>query len=273
MRDEVMGDERFVLLLDILGFKQLVAAEPLAAISAKVQRLLAECEEWASGETKFGFDTIHFSDTVLLYTQETGFYKEWFDDLVYIGSRICSAMFATGVPVRGALSYGSFLVEKSGRHQTFVGQALIDAHEAESNDKGFMGLKVTSPTWRRVYLGPTAPAGLHEMGVGIVQPDDTLLINFLTEFVDLDKRQLAFNVEHYFTHPGESDNPWIPVELEAFRFIREMANKYAATPNDRVGQKYVNTLEFFRRVFGPHLYEVTNAIADDYGTSQNRKTQ
>jgi hypothetical protein len=173
-------------------------------------------------------------------------------------------MFAVGIPVRGAMTYGSFHVEASGRHNIYIGQALIDAHEAEKNSGHTMGFRVTSPTWRRQYPAATALRGAEELGIGLVQGDDSLLVNFFTEFIGLDKRQLAHEAEHFFEYPGESDNPWLRTELQAFRFIRDTARGVRASPNDRVRKKYEVTVEFIRRVFGEHLFEVTSALADEY---------
>jgi hypothetical protein len=261
-----MDEGRFVLLLDILGFKHLVAKEPLPAIGGKIKGLLAECERWAAGRLPTGFDTILFSDTVLIYTKGTGFRHEWYDDLVFIGSRICCSMFAAGIPMRGAMSYGSFFVENSGRHQIYLGQALIHAHEAaEPRDQGrdFMGFKVTSATWRRRFPGPEAVC---KPGRGIVQHDDSLLINVFEEFQGDSAYATSSELEHYFSCRGESDDPWPQTELSAFRFIRDMERKHAAAcATHSVARKYANTIQFIRKSFGEHLYEVANALADDHG--------
>lgn len=255
------NEERFVLLLDILGFKKMVECKPLSEIAAKVGQILAECETWAPGGERFCFDTIHFSDTLIIYTQEPGFHAEWFDDLVYIGSRVCCAMFADGLPVRGALSYGSFLVQKTGRHQIYLGQALVDAHSAETKGE-FLGFKITDQAWHRRYKAHTAPQRIRELGIGIVQTDGSLLTNFFTEFIDHDRPRLAYKIEHFVEYPNESDNPWIPIELQAFHFITDAAKK-AEGKTDRVSIKYINTLRFIRELFGERLFDVTDAICSE----------
>jgi hypothetical protein len=264
----LMSEDRFVLLLDILGFKQLVATKSLHFIREKIEGLLDECESWAAGRSDTDFDTIHFSDTVLIYTRGTGAYKEWYDDMVFIGSRICSKMFADGLPVRGALSYGSFLVEESGRHKIYLGQALIDAHEtaepkSAGSDRDFMGFKVTPNTWRTIYPGLTNKDAFREFGWGVLQSDDTLWINFFQELQGDDPRQIAFEFEEDLRYPERTDNPWPIHELNAFRHIRSTANLYVRQPEHPIARKYLKTMSFIREVLGERLYETVDALADE----------
>jgi hypothetical protein len=257
------ADGRFVLLLDILGFKNLVRSAPVETILESVRRILEECDEWASGRNEFGFDAIHYSDTLLIYTQEPGFDATWFDDLIFIGSRLCCSMFAARIPVRAAMSYGPFVVERIGRHRAFVGEGLVDAYEAESGP--VMGLKVTSSTLHRALPGVRTAELLKETSEGLVQPDGTLLMNFLTEFIGEDKRQVAFDVKREFTHPEESDNPWLLTELTAFRFILENADAYVRRgERDAIGDKYVKTMDFIREVLGPELYGLAEELSDAF---------
>lgn len=263
-----MNDDRFVLLLDILGFKQLVATSPLRSICTKVQSLLSECESWAAGRSETDFDTIHFSDTVLIYTRGAGAYKEWYDDMVFIGSRICCKMFAEGLPMRGALSYGSFLVQEAGRHRMYLGKALIKAYETaepkESHDRDFMGFKVTSATWRMMYPAASAKEGIRELGWGVVQDDDALLVNFFQELRGNDHRQIAFDFEQDLLYPERTDNYWALHELNAFRHIRDMEKSYAKeAPASSIARKYTNTMNFIRDVLGERLYDTVDALADE----------
>jgi hypothetical protein len=218
---------------------------------------------WAAGQKGRDFDTIHFSDTVLIYTQRVGAYQEWYNDLVYIGSRICTRLLAEGIPVRGAMSHGPFIVRRSGRHQVFLGQALIDAHQKEAGGS-FLGFKVTPAAWKPIHPASTAGAGLKQMRKAIEQPDGCLLINPLTQFVGLDGRQLMFDIKHQFEYPEQPDNPWLKTKLRAFKFITQTAKKCAASgeSTDRVGVKYMSTAQFLRNVLGDDLYDLAEALAE-----------
>jgi len=59
-----MTPGRFVLLLDILGFKEMLRAQSPDEVCAVVEDVLAECDNWTERHHN-DFDTIHFSDTLL----------------------------------------------------------------------------------------------------------------------------------------------------------------------------------------------------------------
>jgi hypothetical protein len=68
-----MDTDHFVLLLDILGFKALVRTKSLKEICEIVETtLLAECENWTARGPHTDFDTIHFSDTVIVHARKPG---------------------------------------------------------------------------------------------------------------------------------------------------------------------------------------------------------
>jgi hypothetical protein len=124
-----MAEQRFVLLLDILGFKELIRTKSADEVCALVADVLVECDDWTSHDNS-DFETILFSDTIVLYARGEGLFREWYDDLVFVGSRVCNRLFARGIPVRGAMGYGPFLTKKVGRHLVFLGQALVDTRAA-----------------------------------------------------------------------------------------------------------------------------------------------
>ncbi len=170
--------------------------------------------------------------------------------------------------MRGALSYGSFIVQESGRHKMYLGRALIEAHETAepkgNHDRDFMGFKVTSATWRMMYPAPTAKDAVRELGWGIVQEDDTLLINFLQELQGDNHRQIAFDFEQNVLHPEHTDNYWALQELNAFRCIRDTAKLHAKNaPASSAARKYTNTMNFLHDILGERLYETVDSLADD----------
>lgn len=257
-----MEPEHFVLLLDILGFKNLVQEQSLDSICKVIEEtLLNECEEWTSSGPHAEFDTIHFSDTVLIHTREPGFHKEWFDDLCFIGARVCSRLLSEEIPVRGSMAYGSFLRRRASRHEVFVGKAIIDAYRSEQTGS-FLGFSVASNIWTRLYNTSGAGDALEQMGVGLVLPDGSLWVNPLTEFADRDKNRLLFNLRNALAHPDEGSG-YLPTELLAFDFVDATADA-ALSKNEALGSpetKYVNTQRYFRRAFGADVYEFAKAEA------------
>lgn len=251
-----MATDHFVLLLDILGFKALVGTTSLDDICGLVETtLLDECDNWTGRGPQSDFDTIHFSDTVVVHARKPGHYKEWYDDLAFIGSRICTRLFARGIPVRGAMSYGSFLTKRSGRHQVFLGQALIDAYLLEQGGN-FLGFTVDERIWTRIYPASTAGPYLTKAGEGLVLRNGSFWVNPLSEFIDHDKGRLISKLEYDSANPAEGSG-YLPSELQAFHFIISEAERYrdAVQPLRRVAKKYKNTERYLRKVLGPDLYQ------------------
>src|SRR6478736_484059 len=128
---------RFVLFLDILGFKQMIYSRKSEHICAVIEEVLKECDNWTSHDNS-DFETIHFSDSIVLYTRQEGTSQEWYDDLLFVGARVCNRLLEQGIPVRGSMAFGDFLVKKSGQHLVYLGRALVDAHEAQDK-KPYLG--------------------------------------------------------------------------------------------------------------------------------------
>jgi hypothetical protein len=164
-----MTPGRFVLCLDILGFKEMLRVQSAEAVCGVIEDVLAECDNWTEHDHN-DFDTIHFSDTVLLYARREGTYREWYDDLVFIGSRICNRLFAQGIAVRGAMGFGPFLTKKSGRHLVFLGQALVDAYVAQEGQP-FLGFSVPPLSWLGMYPKAGAEHYLTQAGQLATYPD------------------------------------------------------------------------------------------------------
>jgi len=257
-------NDRFVLLLDILGFKRMVETDPLETVCTRIENvLLRECEQWAPGAPRADFDTIHFSDTVLVFTREAGSHAEWFNDLVYIGSRICVSLLAEKIPVRGALAYGSFLTKTSGRHQIFVGKALVEAHEQEQRGQ-YLGFAIAPEVWRAQYPASTAANGLRESGIGIEQPDGSLLVNILTQFRGHRKKELISELESRWSRRDVQDLAWLDTELLALGFVSDRAKQGAeAGVPDCVAIKYQKTAEFLRDALGDQLYAFAESLVEE----------
>jgi|SRR6478609_436964 len=249
---------RFVLLLDILGFKQMLREQSAAQVCTIVEDILKECDRWASSES-VDFDTIHFSDTILIHTRRDGTYSEWYDDLVFIGSRICIRLLSQGIPVRGSMAFGDFLTKKSGRHLVFLGQALVDTYTAQEK-KPFLGFTVLSDTWRRKTPAPAAGKYLTQWGQGVLLRDDSFWINPLTEFDDMNKARVEYHIRDVF-YGREEGSGYLKDELKAFRFIVDEAARLAKTPGmpAKVIKKYTNTVKYLRKTLGPDLF----ALADE----------
>lgn len=246
---------RFVLFLDILGFKQMIYSRTAEHICTVIEEVLKECDNWTSHDNS-DFETIHFSDSIVLYTRQDGTYQEWYDDLLFVGARVCNRLLEQGIPVRGSMAFGDFLVKKSGQHLVYLGRALVDAHEAQDK-KPYLGFSVSSELWRGLMRTKKC---LIDSGQGVPLSNGTFWINPLTEFDDINKARIEDKIREVF-HGREDGSGYLKGELLAFRFIVDETVKLAATPGvpPKVIKKYTNTVKYLRRTLGPDLF----ALADE----------
>jgi hypothetical protein len=265
--NDLSSDGRFVLLLDLLGFSSMVEHDPLDVVCKRVEDvLLAECETWASGRPGADFDMIYFSDTVLLFTRREGRHKEWYDDLRFIGSRICCRLLSERIPVRGAMAHGSFTVRATGRHQVFAGRALVEAHHREKN-LALLGFSVSPPLYQRFFQNESRGAFSLEWGEGLELSDGSLHVNFLTQFQGMDKHGVLSELQDRWELRSVEELAWLDVETLALAFIAEEArNRLHQAEADglagRVARKYIATHKFLQDVLGPGLYEFSLGLIE-----------
>jgi hypothetical protein len=199
---------------------------------------------------------------VLLHGRREGLSKDWYDDLLFVGSRICNRLLAQGIPVRGAMGFGPFLTKRSGRHLVFLGQALVEAYTAQEGQP-YLGFSVPPHIWRKLYPKAGVEAFLTENGTGVLLPDDSFWINPLTEFIDHNKGRAIEQIEYDFANPKISGSGWLDGELRAFQFILSEAERMRVAGNVSPGvfAKYTNTVGFLRTSLGDELFELANKLS------------
>jgi len=73
------------------------------------------------------FEVVSFSDSILLYTVDTEpISAVWFG---LVCGALVTTMFWTGLPVRGAISAGEFLVRRNSQGFFFAGFPIVEAYE------------------------------------------------------------------------------------------------------------------------------------------------
>jgi hypothetical protein len=134
----------FFALFDILGFQQILENMDLDYLESRITNLLdslhkqaitmngIDCEQQLSFQKT---DTIVFSDTIILYQTSTQFPD---GTMPFMGPSIIdkSALllrlaFEEGIPLRGAISYGNYLVSDN----YFLGKPIVEAYQAEQHCK------------------------------------------------------------------------------------------------------------------------------------------
>jgi hypothetical protein len=128
-----------VAFFDILGFSQFAAVETdreIAEAAEKLRGIILEIPEKVAKSEEIphhylsGIEWRIISDSILLSKEFSPDDYEWFHWLAFF--RVCNGLmkltFDYGFPLRGAISTGTFYIEK----HSFVGKPIIDCHELSS---------------------------------------------------------------------------------------------------------------------------------------------
>lgn len=250
-----MRSGRHLLLIDILGFSQLVRTKGADEILVVINKALDAFNRWE--KLNGAFKTIYFSDTFLFYQEPQG-YGDWaFLDSYAIGSFILTTLLAEGIPARGAISFGSFEVhnDKSEKHQVYFGTALVEAHEAEQAEN-WIGITILPSAWKPYEeKNPGTIAVFQSEKVWLMREADQVLL--LNPFIKMRGWHLYDLMSEIDAPYLEWDQPDFPNEIRAFRFLKGTADKYldAQEPKSRIAQKYLATDSFIKTIFGPELYD------------------
>ena len=272
----MLNNGRFLLFLDILGFKELVKSKGALEIYAIIDNALMSFDRWEA--LNRSFKTIHFSDTFIFYHEPKGYSRAGFFDIYAISGMILSALLASKIPARGVVSFGEFEVnfDSTGRHQVYFGQALIDAHEAEQSEK-WVGVTILPSAWEPCESqDPGLVDAFARERVWLKRDDGTLLLN---PFIKLRGWGFASLTKSDMPSPPYSqwDAPEFPNDILGFKFLREQAAIYAGK-NDfasPIAIKYHATILFLERILGQELYEwgVNAALPSNFGDWANLSCQ
>jgi len=124
--------ERFILFIDILGFKDLVNRVSHEAIFNKMQSLVDTINEVSKKykgniSLKTEIKPVIFSDSIILITKEGNI--EDIIELINSAIYVFQKSIADVLPIKGALSYGVFTSDFE--QSLHFGQPLIDAFQLQ----------------------------------------------------------------------------------------------------------------------------------------------
>ena len=244
---------RYLLLLDILGFSELVESKSTEEIYAVINNALEAFTRWE--ELNGLFKTIYFSDTFVFYQEPKGYGSWAFLDVYAIGGMLLSALLAAGIPARGAISFGEFEVniDSTRRHQVYYGKALVEAYKAEQQEK-WVGITILPSAWEPYEAeNPGIVDAFASEKVWARRTDGVLLLN---PFVKLRSWYLSALIGDVDKPYSKWNEPEFPNDILGFKFLREQAESYAAK-NDftsPIAVKYHMTIRFLESILGKDLY-------------------
>jgi len=250
-----LDEGRYLLYLDILGFKEIVKERSPKEVYGVVDHVLQVC---AHREALIrDFRTIYFSDTIIFYQKPVGWGRWAFCDVYAIGGMIWAALAAAHIPSRGAISFGEFTVEadSAGRHEIFFGNALIEAYDTESAEEhcDWIGLTICPSAWQAMeYMEPGVVDCLASEGrwrkVG-----DVLRLN---PFMKLTGSYIDYQIGEISCPLAQWDVPEFPNDVKAFHFIAEQSLNQQLPEKD--AQKYKHTASLLAEMLGSACVEWAN---------------
>lgn len=119
---EPQSKNRFLLVLDILGFRKIVENWD----AKKVYDIINEAIGVFDISKKQGvseFNTLHFSDTFIFYQKDPSALDEHtFKNLYMCAAKIMTKLLAKKIPARGAISFGQFEIslDETDKHKIFL---------------------------------------------------------------------------------------------------------------------------------------------------------
>jgi hypothetical protein len=180
----------FVAFLDILGFSSLVLSEQTGN---RLQGYLAALQASVDAKDKTTpVNYVVFSDSIILTVED-----DTIEGLKKI-ARSCSRLFANvlehDIPLRGAISRGSFVYQELAKGGVFIaGRAVVEAYSFESKQD-----------WVGIMLAPSALSGVPDLyeRCRLLNSGDDAEIQRVGKNIDLS----AF-IQHWPTIPFHPDHP------------------------------------------------------------------
>ncbi len=234
---------RYLLYLDILGFREMVRSDTAKVVYETIDNLLKVSQKTASRIRDFG--VLYFSDTILFYQKPKGWGRWAFSDIYALSGLIWSTLASKGIPSRGAISFGDFNVQRdsSDSHNLFWGEALIQAYDVEQaeDNRNFIGITLSSEAWQAVEYAEEGHVRML-INENVFQGNNNEQLR-LNPFWHLRHMYTDYLIKEVNSPYTKWYSPDFSNELKALAFIMENKNK-----NRKIAQKYQFTSNFFREV-------------------------
>lgn len=258
-------EKRLILYIDILGFKDLCSRRSAYEVYKEVNSYveIAKLFEGIPGNEVFkdiskGFSIIYFADTIILWQKDSDSPQGIYDLLIY-SALIYLFLLARKIPIRGAITYGEFIVkkDKSDEHDIFVGEALIRAYEMENKGR-LIGIEIDTPVAKFLSENPIRDnEGKHHdysrYWLKRRRKENVFLLN---PFADIDINK----VEEL--KPEGVESKVMSNALHAFKFLLDSSKKDITSDfTSKEAKKYLKTLKYLQVVMGKENYlKIVRAI-------------
>lgn len=231
---------RYLLFLDILGFKHIVQSRPASDVYSIID---ATVSEFAKREARIhDFRTLYFSDTIVFYQDCVGWGGWAFLDIYAIAGLAWSALAARRIPCRGAIAFGDFTVadDTGNRHTLFFGNALIEAYETSERRErdvfDWIGVTICPDAWKAVDCMEEGLIDAFASEGQWLRDGEFLRLNPLIKLKSVFEQ---FQLGEITGNLLDWDAPDFANEVKALAFIMEQADSNSLSTEIRI--KYIQT--------------------------------
>jgi hypothetical protein len=221
--------EKFLLYIDILGFSDLVKSE-------KQTKGLYTIIDSLNVHSHDVFQTIVFSDTILVYNKEphldedTAKYIVWY--AIEFAEDLHFRLIGKDLYFRAMLTYGEFEHYHLEHTECFFGQALVNAYKSEKHIQA-TGLLIDNECYKylRFFTSEIFDENWHFI--------------YLERSFDSLQRMMfgSLPIKREIFLEGED----VPYLLEALKFIKDIYTKMRLHPSPKIRTKYLTTWDFYHR--------------------------
>lgn len=128
--------KRFVVFLDIMGFKDFIYRNPHEVVYEKLLFLSKRKEALEKASESIGKDCLNsaiystsFSDSIIMFSKDDS--SACFESISAAAAFLVKEALTHYIPIKGGIAYGQITVNKS--QQIFFGQPIIDAYEMQED--------------------------------------------------------------------------------------------------------------------------------------------
>lgn len=126
--------KRFVVFLDIMGFKDFIYRNPHEIVYEKLQFLSRRKDALDKASKNIGISpsdsaiySTSFSDSIIMFSKDDSI--ECFQIISAAAAFLVQEALTHDIPIKGGIAYGQTTVNKS--QQIFFGQPIVDAYEMQ----------------------------------------------------------------------------------------------------------------------------------------------
>jgi hypothetical protein len=131
--DKAITASRFVVFLDIMGFKDKVAHKDHGKMLEKLMSFQGKIASFVAQEGNLNIQLAQFSDSIVLFSADTKIAS--LHALARITTNVMIAALGFNFPLKGAIAKGKVTCDL--QKQLFFGQALIDAYLLQEDVKSY----------------------------------------------------------------------------------------------------------------------------------------